>query len=538
MSVSIAPYEIPDEVEISTALISVSDKTGIVELATRLAALGIRILSTGGTATALRDAGLEVTDVSDVTGFPEIMDGRVKTLHPGIHGGLLAIRSDEAHRSQMEAQKIGSIDLLVVNLYPFEEAVSKKFAREQIVENVDIGGPAMIRAAAKNHAFVTVLTDPDDYQSVLNSLETTGKKTKIELRQRLAGKAFARTATYDSAIANWFADAEAASIPEHLVVTGRFHLPMRYGENPHQQAGFYRNDEDEPGIASARQIQGKQLSYNNINDTNAAFELVSEFDPKTQPAVAIIKHANPCGVATGPSLIDAYHKALACDPVSAFGGIVALNGTIDEGVAKAIVKTFTEVIIAPDANAAALKIIAAKLNLRLLLTESVADPSRSRKDIRSVSGGYLVQDADNRTISDLDLKVVSKRSPTEQELADLKFAFQVAKHVKSNAIVYVKEGATVGIGAGQMSRVDSSRIAARKAVDSQQQQGLELSPTQGSVVASDAFFPFADGLLSAVEAGASAVIQPGGSMRDEEVIAAADKAGIAMVFTGVRHFRH
>ncbi len=538
MSPSNETHDIPDGVKINTALISVSDKTGIVEFARALEGLGVKILSTGGTSKALKAAGVTVMDVSEVTGFPEIMDGRVKTLHPAIHGGLLAVRSNPEHQKAMDEQNIGPIDLAVINLYPFEKTIAGNAGYDEAVENIDIGGPTMIRAAAKNHGFVTVVTDVEDYDNVLEALNTGKGQTGLTLRKHLAQKAFARTAAYDAAISNWFAEAISTPLPSHRSFAGKLAQQMRYGENPHQTAGFYTTGEARPGVATATQLQGKQLSYNNINDTDAAFELAAEFTSKNHAAVAIIKHANPCGVALGGSLAEAYRKALACDPVSAFGGIVAVNRTLDGEAAEEIVRVFTEVIIAPDADEDAIAIIGKKQNLRLLITGGMPDPSQTTMTVRSVSGGLLVQDRDSRVIGDLDLKTVTKIAPQAAQLADMKFAFQVAKHVKSNAIVYVKDLATVGIGAGQMSRVDSSRIAARKALDAADAAGLPEPLTKGSVVASDAFFPFADGLLSAVEAGAIAVIQPGGSMRDDEVIKAADDAGISMMFTGTRHFRH
>ena len=531
-------HDIPDLVEIKTALLSVSDKTVITELARKLSDLGIKLVSTGGTSKAIADAGIDVTDVSQITGFPEIMDGRVKTLHPSVHGGLLAVRTDPDHQAAMQEQGIAPIDLAIINLYPFEDTLAKGGDYNACVENIDIGGPAMIRAAAKNHGFVTMITDPDDYTELLQELQTNNNHTTLNFRKQLAQKAFARTANYDTAISNWLADQTSQAMPLYRSVSGTLASRMRYGENPHQAAGFYVTGDARPGVATAKQLQGKQLSYNNINDTDAAFELVSEFSPDTGPAVAIIKHANPCGVARGETLSEAYLKALACDPVSAFGGIIALNRPLDSDAARHIVEIFTEVIIAPDATEDARKIIAAKKNLRLLTTQGLPDPSESGLSVKTVAGGLLVQDRDNRVIDDLDLKVVTKVQPTEEQLADMKFAFQVAKHVKSNAIVYARDLATVGIGAGQMSRVDSSRIAARKALDAMEAAKEKQPRTDGSAVASDAFFPFADGLLSAVEAGATSVIQPGGSMRDEEVIAAADEAGIAMIFTGTRHFRH
>lgn len=538
MAPVVKAHSIPDLAPVNTALLSVSDKTGIVEFARRLSDLGVSLVSTGGTAKTLSEAGLEVRDVSSLTGFPEIMDGRVKTLHPGVHGGLLAVRTDAEHQKAMQEQKIAPIDMAVINLYPFEETIAKNAGYDAGVENIDIGGPAMIRAAAKNHGFVTMATDPADYDEILEQLHQNNRQTSLALRKRLAQKAFARTAAYDSAISNWFASELEISNPRHRSLGGELAAEMRYGENPHQQAGFYKTAEQRAGVATATQLQGKQLSYNNINDTDAAFELVSEFKPEDGPAVAIIKHANPCGVAKGDTLSQAYKNALACDPVSAFGGIIALNQTLDEEAAREIVEIFTEVIIAPDATDSAREIIAAKKNLRLLVTNGLPDPSERGLAVKTVAGGLLVQERDNRVIDDLDLQVVTKVQPTVEQMVDMKFAFQVAKHVKSNAIVYVRDRATVGIGAGQMSRIDSSRIAARKAIDAMEAAGEVDVRTIGSAVASDAFFPFADGLLSAVEAGATSVIQPGGSMRDDEVIKAADEAGIAMVFTGTRHFKH
>ena len=531
-------HVIPDLSEVKTALLSVSDKTGIIELAKALSDKGIKLLSTGGTSKAIADAGIPVEDVSSITNFPEIMDGRVKTLHPSVHGGLLAVRTDEAHQKAMAEQNISPIDMAVINLYPFEETIAKGADYDTCVENIDIGGPAMIRAAAKNHGFVNIITDPADYQEVLEQLDAHNNQTTLELRKRLAHKAFARTASYDSAISNWFANEVGASMPLHRSVAGTLAAKMRYGENPHQQAGFYKTGDNRRGVATATQLQGKQLSYNNINDTDAAFELVCEFKPEDGPAVAIIKHANPCGVARGATLGEAYKKAFACDTVSAFGGIIALNQTLDAASARQIVEIFTEVIIAPDADEEAREIIAAKKNLRLLVTGGLPDPSSKGLSVKTVAGGLLVQDRDACVIDDLELKVVTKVQPTDAQLADMRFAFQVAKHVKSNAIVYAKDLATVGIGAGQMSRLDSSRIAARKAVDAMEAANSKELLTKGSAVASDAFFPFADGLISAIDAGATCAIQPGGSMRDDEVIAAADEAGIAMVFTGTRHFRH
>jgi len=523
---------------VTRALLSVSDKSGLIEFAKALAGFGIELVSTGGTAKALKDAGLRVDDVSDLTGFPEMMDGRVKTLHPNVHGGLLAIRNNAEHVAAMKAHNIKAIDLLVVNLYPFEETVAKGAAYGDCIENIDIGGPAMIRAAAKNHGDVAVVVDTTDYAVVLEELTSHSGMTTYETRQKLAAKAYARTAAYDAAISNWFAATLNNDAPDYRAFGGRLAQSLRYGENPHQTAAFYRTPNVRAGVATARQVQGKELSYNNINDTDAAYEAIAEFDPKRAAACVIVKHANPCGVAEGASLLDAYKKALACDSTSAFGGIVALNRPLDAEAAKAITEIFTEVIIAPDASEEAIAIVAAKKNLRLLLAGGVPDPREKGLLVKSVAGGLLVQSRDAAVVDDMELKVVTKRAPTAAELNDLRFAFRVAKHVKSNTIVYAKDLATVGIGAGQMSRVDSARIAARKAEDAAKELGLSAPLTKGSVVASDAFFPFADGLLVAIEAGATAVIQPGGSMRDNEVIAAADKHGIAMVFTGTRHFKH
>ncbi|RUV62144.1 bifunctional phosphoribosylaminoimidazolecarboxamide formyltransferase/IMP cyclohydrolase [Mesorhizobium sp. M5C.F.Ca.IN.020.29.1.1] len=538
MAVAAKNIPAPDLVPVRRALLSVFDKTGLIDFARALAAAGVELVSTGGTAKAIAEAGMAVRDVSDLTGFPEIMDGRVKTLHPSVHGALLGVRDDPEHAAAMRDHGIEPIDLVVSNLYPFEDVRRSSAAYASIVENIDIGGPAMIRASAKNHAYVAIVTDPEDYASVLNALEMNFGSLSLDFRKKLAAKAFARTASYDAAISGWFAEALEVEHPTWRAFGGRLDQVMRYGENPHQSAGFYVDGDKRPGVATARQLQGKQLSYNNINDTDAAFELVGEFDPGRSATVAIIKHANPCGVAEGASLKAAYAKAFACDPVSAFGGIVAMNRTLDAEAAEEIVKTFTEVIIAPGASEEAIGIVAAKKNLRLLVTGGLPDPRAAGSTVKSVSGGLLVQGRDNAVVDDLDLKVVTRRAPTPAEMADLKFAFRIAKHVKSNAIIYVRDGATVGIGAGQMSRVDSSRIAARKALDAAEAAGLAEPLTKNSVVASDAFFPFADGLLSAIEAGATAVIQPGGSMRDDDVIAAADAHGIAMVFTGVRHFRH
>lgn len=528
----------PDIVPVRRALISVSDKTGLAEFARTLVRHGIEIISTGGTADALREAGLVVVDVSEVTGFPEILDGRVKTLHPKIHGGLLAVRDNRDHQRVQAELGIAGIDLLVVNLYPFETMVARGASWLETLENIDIGGPAMIRAAAKNHAGVVVVIDPEDYRAVLDELSAHDGATTLATRRLFAARAYARTAAYDAAIAEWFAATGEADTPRYRNFAGRLVQPLRYGENPHQSAAFYRTAEKRPGVATGRQVQGKELSYNNINDTDAAFECVAEFPSGEAAAVAIVKHANPCGVAVAPTLVEAWEKALHCDPVSAFGGIVAANKPLDSVVARKIAELFVEVVIAPDADDEALMILSERKNLRVLLTGGMPDPAGVGPVVKSVAGGLLVQSRDGAELGPSDLKVVTRRSPTAAQLVDLLFAFKVAKHVKSNAIVYARDRATVGVGAGQMSRIDSVRIAAQKAADAAAAAGEKQSRTIGSVVASDAFFPFADGLLAAAEAGATAVIQPGGSMRDDEVIAAADKAGLAMVFTGVRHFRH
>ncbi len=525
----------PEHRRIARALLSVSDKSGLVALAQGLAAHGVELVSTGGTHRVLREAGLAVVEVADLTGFPEMMDGRLKTLHPAVHGGLLAIRENPEHEAAMLAHAIKPIDLLVVNLYPFEATVAAGRDAAAAIENIDIGGPAMIRAAAKNHGDVAVVVDAADYESVLAALAASGG-TDLALRRRLAQKAFARTAVYDAAISSWMAEAMGGEAPAFRAFGGRLVETLRYGENPHQRAAFYATALPEPGVATARQLQGKPLSYNNVADTDAALGLVAEFSGG--PAVAIIKHANPCGVARGETFAAAYAAALRCDPVSAFGGIVALNGRLDGETASAIATIFTEVIVAPEADEEAVAVLAAKKNLRLLLTGSLPDPRAKGLLVKPVGGGFLVQERDGAVVDDLVLRTVTKRAPDARELADLRFAFAVAKHVKSNAIVYAKDAATVGIGAGQMSRLDSSRMAAMKAQEAAAAAGLSGSLALGSVVASDAFFPFADGLIAAAEAGATAVIQPGGSMRDAEVIAAADAAGLAMVFTGTRHFRH
>ena len=527
------------DVTIKRALLSVSDKTGIVELAGKLAKNGVELVSTGGTAAALRDAGLDVRDVSDVTQFPEMMDGRVKTLHPMVHGGLLAVRDNPEHAEAMDTHEIGAIDLVVVNLYPFVNTVASGADRDTIIENIDIGGPSMVRSAAKNHAYVTIVTDPEDYAALYEELAEHDGATTLDFRKRMAAKAFAATAAYDSAISSWFAFADQqAMFPETLAMAGSLASTLRYGENPHQHAALYLpNGAASAGVPQAEQVQGKELSYNNLNDADAALGLVAEF-PADKPAVVIVKHANPCGVAVADTLLEAWEAALACDSVSAFGGIVASNVPLDGPTAQAITKIFTEVVIAPGADDAAREAFAAKKNLRLLMLDELPDPARPGLDMKSIAGGMLFQSRDNGVVTADDLKVVTKRQPSDQEVADALFAWKVAKHVKSNAIVYAKDGVTAGIGAGQMNRRDSSRIAAVRAREAAETAGWSEPKTVGSAVASDAFFPFADGLLSAVEAGATMVIQPGGSMRDDEVIAAADEAGIAMVFTGMRHFRH
>ena len=523
------------DAQITRALISVSDKAGLTELGAALARLNIEILSTGGSARALAEAGVPVTEVADHTGFPEIMDGRVKTLHPKIHGGILARRDNAEDRAAMEAHEIGAIDLIVINLYPFEATVASGAGYDDCVENIDIGGPAMIRAAAKNHAHVAVVTDPSDYDEIIAALDSNDAKLSADLRRRLAAKAYARTAAYDGAITAWLSGELGEDFPETHVTSGRRAAVLRYGENPHQSAALYIGGEARPGVALAEQVQGKELSYNNLGDADAAFELVAEFDG---PSIAIIKHANPCGVASDDDLVAAYRAARKCDPVSAFGGIVAANRPLDGALAEAITEIFTEVVIAPDADADARAVFAGKENLRLLLTGTMPDPRAAGRYIKPLAGGFLLQDRDAGHIAAGDLKIVTKRQPSDQEIADMLFAFTVGKHVKSNTIVYAKGGATVGIGAGQMSRVDAARIAAHKSKEAAEAAGESVALTQGSVAASDAFFPFPDGLLTTIEAGATAVIQPGGSVRDDEVIAAADEAGIAMVFTGMRHFRH
>ena len=523
--------------KVRRALLSVSDKEGLVEHGQRLASHGVELVSTGGTARALKEAGLDVIDVADLTGFPEMMDGRVKTLHPAVHGGLLYRRDLESHRKDAEQHGIEAIDLVYINLYPFEATVASNADFDTCIENIDIGGPAMLRAAAKNGQSVAVCTDAGDVAGVLAEMDANDGEVSAELSRRLAAKTYARTAAYDAAISGWYAEQLQDTAPDWAGFGGKLAQTLRYGENPHQAAAFYTTGAKRPGVANARQVQGKELSYNNINDTDAAFELIGELGEE-KPAVAIIKHANPCGVAMGESPLEAYRAALECDSTSAFGGIVALNRLLDEETASEITKIFTEVVIAPGADEGALAVFEKKKNLRLLLTNGVPDPESRGRTVKTVAGGLLVQDRDFGRVGRDDLRVVTDRAPTEAELDDMLFAWRVAKHVKSNTIVYVKDGATVGIGAGQMSRIDSARIAARKAEDAVETAGWETPKTKGCVAASDAFFPFADGLLKAAEAGATAVIQPGGSIRDDEVIKAADEAGLAMVFTGMRHFRH
>ena len=522
---------------IRRALLSVSDKTGLVELSRSLMEMGVELVSTGGTARALTEAGLEVRDVSSLTGFPEMMDGRVKTLHPAVHGGLLAVRGNAQHEAAQRSHGIGNIDLLVVNLYPFEDTIAGDADWDTAIENIDVGGPAMIRAASKNHRSVTVIVDPSDYEPVLAEMREHGCATLSATRKLLAAKAFARTAAYDAAIAQWFGQRLNAPLPGYFAIGGKRLQALRYGENPHQRAAVYRVAGQSGGVASARQLQGKELSYNNFNDTDAALECLSEFASSGSVACVIVKHANPCGVAVADSPLEAYRKALRCDPVSAFGGIIALNRTLDAATAREIVSLFTEVIVAPGVDDEAQAILATKSNLRLLIVDHLRPPLTGIS-VKTIGGGLLVQEQDDGQASRSTWKTVTKRLPTEAEFRDLEFAFRVAKHVKSNAIVYAKDGATVGIGAGQMSRVDSVRIAARKSMDAAEAVGSAEPLVRGSVVASDAFFPFADGLLQAAEAGATAVVQPGGSIKDDEIIRAAEAAGLAMVLTGMRHFRH
>ena len=527
-----------DLVPLRRALISVSDKSGLIDRARQLITSGVEILSTGGTLRALNDAGIEAKDVSEVTEFPEMMDGRLKTLHPRVHGGLLGRRDVSQDGASMLEHGIPEIDLLYVNLYPFEDTVAKGAEQADCIENIDIGGPAMIRAAAKNHAWVSVCVDGQDVDLVLEALSENAGSTPLDLRTRLAAKAYARTAAYDAAISSWFSDVLDTPTPDFRAFGGALAQGLRYGENPHQRAAFYTSSENRAGIATARQAQGKALSYNNLADADAAFELVAEFDPADTAAVVIVKHANPCGVAVGDTLTAAYADAFAADPVSAFGGIVAMNRSLDAETARALVKIFTEVVIAPDADEEALDILSAKSNLRVMLTGALPNPAQSGWTTKTVAGGLLVQERDTGCVTASDLKTVTKRAPTQAELSDLLFAWKIVKHVKSNAIVYAKDLSTAGIGMGQTSRLEAARLALSKAISTAQKNKWDTPRTQGSVCASDAFFPFADGLQAAVEAGATAIIQPGGSIRDDEVIAAADEAGLAMVFTGMRHFKH
>jgi len=509
--------------QIARALLSVSDKTGLVPFAQALAARGYALVSTGGTARALAAAGLEVEEVGALTGAGEFLDGRVKTLHPAIHAGLLAKTHDADHRAQLDARGIQPFDLLAVNLYPFRETVAAGAGEDDVVENIDIGGPAMLRAAAKNFASLAVVCDPADYTQVLDMMDSQGELPPV-LRRQLAAKAFAHTAAYDAAVADWFQRNQGDDLPETLVVAAHRAQRCRYGENPHQDAAVYRTEGTGPGLVGATQLQGKELSYNNLADTDAAWALVRDFEA---PALAIIKHANPCGAAVADTLEEAWHLALASDPTSAFGGIIAVNRPLTAGLAELVATHFAEVVIAPEVAPAALTRLGHKTALRVL-TASL-EPA-NRRVIRSIEGGLLVQAVDAAKPEPASWRVVTARAPTDAEAHDLVFAQTVAKHVKSNAIVLARKGATVGVGAGQMSRVDSVRIAVRKAAE-----GAGSKPC---VCASDAFFPFADGLEAAANAGATAVIQPGGSKRDDEVIAAADRLGVAMVFTATRHFRH
>ena len=520
---------------IRRALLSVGDKTGMVPFAAALVARGVALISTGGTARTLAAAGLPVTEVATVTGFPEMLDGRVKTLHPAIHAGLLARRDRAEDLAALAERGIAPIDLVVCNLYPFAQTVASGADAADCIESIDIGGVALIRAAAKNHGAVTVVTDFGDYEPVLVEIAAQGGAVGAPLRRALARKAYALTSAYDAAVAEWMAREAGVLFPETTVIAGRLAQQLRYGENPHQAAAFYLTGSERLGVATARQLQGKELSYNNYSDADAAFQLVAEFAP---PAVAIVKHANPCGVAIGKTLREAWDKALACDPVSAYGGVVALNRSLDTATAEAIGRLFLEVVIAPDVTKEAAAILVRRTTLRLLVTEGVPDPAEVGKSFRSVSGGFLLQEGDRLSIGRDALRTVTRRAPSEAEIIDLLFADKVVKHVKSNAIVFASGGATVGVGAGQMNRVDPVRIAAARAAEIGRAAGLPQRPTIGSVLASDAYFPFVDGVEAAIEAGVTAIIQPGGSIRDADVIAAADAAGIAMVFSGVRHFRH
>ncbi|HQU49941.1 MAG TPA: bifunctional phosphoribosylaminoimidazolecarboxamide formyltransferase/IMP cyclohydrolase [Casimicrobiaceae bacterium] len=519
---------------VAQALLSVSDKTGLVEFARTLAGRGVALLSTGGTAKAIADAGIAVTDVGAYTGFPEMLDGRVKTLHPKVHGGILARRDLASHAEAIAAHGIPTIDLVVVNLYPFRATVANPdCSLDDAIENIDIGGPAMVRAAAKNWQHVGVVVDPADYATLAVELARNGNVLSDATRFALARKAFAHTAAYDGAIANWLtarsADGTAEDFPQSFRYAGERVQALRYGENPHQSAAFYRDESPSPGsIATFRQRQGKELSYNNIADADAAWECVKSFDGT---ACVIVKHANPCGVALGATTLEAYRRAFATDPTSAFGGIIAFNRPVDAATLEAVAGQFVEVLVAPAYTDDALSIVGQKRNVRVLEVPLAQGATSPQLDFKRIGGGLLVQSGDARNVAPGELRVVTKQAPGPRELADLMFAWRVAKFVKSNAIVYCRDGATLGVGAGQMSRVDSTRIAASKASAAK----LDLA---GSVAASDAFFPFRDGLDVVADQGARAVIQPGGSVRDDEVIAAADERGIAMVFTGVRHFRH
>ena len=524
------------DIKIKRALISVTDKKGIDILAKELVRQNIEILSTGGTAKFLQENGISVKDVSEETGFPEILNGRVKTLHPNIHGAILGRRNDTNHIKKMQEHNIVEIDLLIINLYKFKETIQKTNDDLEIIENIDIGGPAMIRAGAKNHEFISVVTDINDYPELLKQLKYNGSST-YTFRKYLAGKAFKLTNEYDLAICNWFnrGENENSKLPETISIELQKYLPMRYGENPHQNAAFYKTSDTKTGVAQSHKLHGKELSYNNINDTDAAFELISEFE---LPAVAIIKHANPCGVSENLDINLAWENALQTDPVSAFGGIVAINRELSADLANKMKTLFLEVIIAPTVSDAALKIFAKKPNVRILMSGKIANPKDDGFSMKSISGGMLVQTRDNHVITKQDLKVVSKKLPNEDQINNLLFAWKVAKHTKSNAIIYAKNLQTAGIGAGQMSRIDSTNIANEKAKKSATMANLNEPLTIGSVVASDAFFPFPDGLIAAADAGVTAVIQPGGSIKDKDVIAAANARGLVMVFTSIRHFKH
>lgn len=520
---------------ISRALISVSDKSGLIDFAKFLQSLNIDLISTGGTAEYLSSEGLEVKEVSQLTNFPEMLDGRVKTLHPLIHGGLLGIRENKIHQEEMAKNGVIQIDMLIVNLYPFEEKVQSGASMKECIENIDIGGPAMIRSAAKNFNDIVVVTNPSDYGRVIDEMRNNKGSISQIMKKKLASKAFSLTAYYDGKISSWFHKKDENSFPDFLSLSAIKSKNLRYGENPHQDAALYITDTNEGGISNATQLQGKELSYNNYNDTDAALELIKEFE---DPAVAIIKHANPCGVAISQNLSDAYSKALKCDSVSAFGGVIAVNREVSGQLALMILDVFTEVIIAPGYSLEARSLFSKKKNLRLLMIDGENKITTNEKQIRPISGGFLIQNKDDHKLLRNDLDIVTKKTPSDSQVKDMLFAFKVAKHVKSNAIIYAKDGSTVGIGAGQMSRVDSSRIAADKAKDAALKAGESKTLTIDSVVASDAFFPFPDGLIAAIEAGASAVIQPGGSIRDKDVIEAANNRNITMAFTGIRHFKH